>query len=351
MIDMNDMNQDQHTILPKRIQNNRFPATIDTTIVTCVEAGPLEAQVLMLAESLRAFGGPSSSLEIVAVKPRRGPKVSSKTLREFKRLRVEFIDGRFNVELDWWNNANKSSVMSQLETRVSTPNITWMDGDMVVLQPLPHLTPTEGTQFIARAGEGYLGSDGSDKNAPYWLKLCELIGLDFARFPEINSFPEDRRIRAYWQGGIYTYPTASRFGSVQYEIMKRLLSSNIGSRQAGIYHQDQVSIALAVQKLALRHSEFDPRMNFNINTLAKDNADLIPMSEVKILHYHHALYREGLDWARLYLGRLPQDQRELIDKYVPLTANASYAARVHRVLLRSTRQKRVDEFKKRVVLY
>ncbi len=323
----------------------------NTTIVTCVEAGPLEPQVLMLAESLRAFGGPSSNLDLIAVKPRRGPKVSSSTLREFKRLRVEYIDENFNSELDWWNNANKSSVMAQIETRVSTPNITWMDGDMVVLQPLESLSPAEGSQFIARAGEGYLGSDGSDKNAPYWLKLCDLVGLDFTRFPEIHSFPERRRIHAYWQGGIYTYPTATRLGAEQYEIMQKLLSSNIGSRQAGIYHQDQVSIALAVQKLALRHSEFDPRMNFNINTLIKENADIVPMSEVKILHYHNSFYREGLDWARLYLARLPEDRRNLIEKYVPLTANASYPARIYRALLRSTRQKKVDEFKRRAVLY
>ncbi|WP_339037604.1 hypothetical protein WHZ78_07540 [Bradyrhizobium symbiodeficiens] len=323
----------------------------DTTIVTCIEAGPLEAQVLMLAESLRAFGGPSAALDFIAVKPRRGPKISAKTLREFKRLQVEFIDERMNVELDWWNNANKSCVMSQLETRVSTPNITWMDGDMVLLQALDELSPTEGTQFIARAGEGYLGSDGTDKNAPYWRKLCELIGIDFDRFPEINSFPEGRRIRAYWQTGIYTYATATRLGEAHYETIKKLLSSSIGSREAGIYHQDQVSISLAAQKLKLKHSEYHARMNFNINTLVKENANLLPMSDVKILHYHNAFYREGLDWARNYLDQLPKDRRELIERYVPFTANATYCARLYRRLLKLSRQRRVNEFKDRAVLY
>ncbi|MDN3275945.1 hypothetical protein QWJ07_16910 [Frankia sp. RB7] len=323
----------------------------NTTIVTCVEAGPIEAQVLMLAESLRAFGGSCSDLDILAVKPRRGPKIGSNTLREFRRLHVEFIDEKFNVELDWWNNANKSCVMSQLETRVSTPNITWMDGDMVVLQSLDDLSPADGTQFIARAGEGYLGSDGADNNAPYWRKLCELIEIDFDRFPEINSFPEGRRIRAYWQTGIYTYATATRLGAAHYDTISKLLSSNIGSREAGIYHQDQVSISLAVQKLGLQYSEYDARLNFNINTLAKDNADLIPMSEVKILHYHNAFYREGLDWAEKYLAQISQDRRELIAKYIPLTANASYAARIYRKFLKSLRQRHVEQLKKRVVLY
>jgi len=241
--------------------------------------------------------------------------------------------------------------MSRLETRVSTPNITWMDGDMVVLQPLDCLSPEFGTEFVARAGEGYLGSDGSDTNAPYWRKLCDLISIDFDKFPEIVSFPEGRRIRAYWQTGIYTYATATRLGSEHYETIQKLLSSNIGSRQAGIYHQDQVSISLAVQKLKLKHSEFSANMNFNINPLAKKNADILPMADVKILHYHNAFYLEGLSWAAEYLERLPADRRELIRNYIPFTANASYLARVHKKFLKIARQRRVDRFRDQAVLY
>lgn len=324
---------------------------LDTTIITCVEAGALETQVMMLAESLRVFGGPSSKLDFIAVKPRRGPGISSRTLNEFKRLGVEFIDERFNAELDWWNNANKSSAMSQLETRVSTPNITWMDGDMVVLQPLDCLSPKAGTEFIARAGEGYLGSDGLDRNARYWKKLCELIGIDFDEFPEIVSFPEPRRIRAYWQSGIYSYATTTRLGAAHYELIKKLLTSNIGSVHAGVYHQDQVSISLAVQKLKLKHSEFGAPMNFNINPLDKKNADILSMSDVKILHYHHAFHPQGITWATNYLEQLPSDRLELIRKYVPLSVNASYLARAHRKLLRTVRQRRADRFRDQAVLY
>jgi hypothetical protein len=59
-----------------------------TTIVTCVEAGPLETQVLLLAETLRAFGGRWAKTNIVAAKPRRGPSISANTRRQFQRLGV-----------------------------------------------------------------------------------------------------------------------------------------------------------------------------------------------------------------------------------------------------------------------
>jgi hypothetical protein len=53
--------------------------------------------------------------------------------------------------------------MPLVETKTSTPNLTWIDGDIVVLQPLNCLSPMEDTQFMARAEEGYLGSNGSNE--------------------------------------------------------------------------------------------------------------------------------------------------------------------------------------------
>jgi hypothetical protein len=322
-----------------------------TTIVTCVEAGPLEAQVLMLAETLRAFGGSWAKTDFIAVKPRRGPGISAHTRREFSRLCVEFIDERFNVEFDWWNNANKSAVMSQLERRVPTSNITWMDSDLIVVNPPDDLVPAPGTCFIARAGEGYLGSDGDDGNSAYWRVLSALVRINFDDFKMITSFPELRPIRAYWQSGIYTYEKVTGLGRVHYEIIRKLLSSNIGSKAAGIYHQDQVALALACQKLRLAHSEFLPTMNFNLNPLAKKYATALPIRDVKILHYHHSFYKEDVGWAMELLRQLPEDRLELIRKYVPLSTNASLAARLQKKALGLVRQRQVRRFKEQVNLY
>lgn len=322
-----------------------------TTFVTCIEAGGLESQVLLLAESLRMFGGPWANAPFVAVKPRRGPRLKSATVSELRRLGVEFIDKPFNSKLAWWNNANKSAVMAALETQVTTPNITWLDGDMVFLQPPEDFIPTEAAQFVCRAGEGYLGSDGSDENAPYWRKLCEIFGLDFDAFPMIVSFPERRPIRAYWQSGIYTYATTSRLGAEHFEIIDRLLKEKIGSKQAGIYHQDQVSISLAVQKLKLKHAELKPAMNFNINPLIKQNASLLPMSEVRILHYHNSLHKPALSWANEYIDQLPADRQALIRKYSPILTDAPLLTRLHRRLLKVARQRQVSEFARQATHY
>jgi hypothetical protein len=323
----------------------------ETTIVTCVEAGPLEAQVLLLAESLRTFGGSSSNIDFIAVKPRRGPGIAAHTRREFRRLGVEFVDLRVNVARDWWDSANKSAATAEIEARISTPNLTWMDGDMIVLRPLDKLAPTAGRNFIARAGEGYLGSNGADENAPYWRKLCALMGLDFDAFPIIQSFPEGRSIRAYWQSGIYTYATATGLGHAHYEMINRLFSTKIASRTTGIYHQDQVSLALAVQELGLTSSEYTAHFNYNLNPLAKRDADILPIQDVKVLHYHGGLFRESVDWAMSYIDRLGTERAELVRKYVPLSANATFLTRVHKKILKSIRRARANSFKQQTTSY
>ena len=92
-------------------------------------------------------------------------------------------------------------------------------------------------------------------------------------------------------------------------------------------------------------------MNYNLSPLAKQNADIVPIEEVKVLHYHNSLYREALPWAMGYVERLPQDRAELIRKYVPFTANATLFARLHKKLLKTARQQRVERFREHAVLY
>ena len=92
-------------------------------------------------------------------------------------------------------------------------------------------------------------------------------------------------------------------------------------------------------------------MNYNLSPLAKQSADILPIEEVKVLHYHNALYREALPWAMGYIERLPGDRVELIRKYVPFSANASLLVRLHKKALKTARQKRVEQFREHAVLY
>ncbi len=192
-----------------------------TTICTCIEAGGLEQQVLLLVESLRAFGGKWAGAPVYTVKPRRGPALRRATVSRLKELGAILVDEPLNDVVPWWDMANKPASLRYVEEHTTTPYVTWMDGDMIVLQEPMDFAPASGKTFKARAGEAHdVASSATGEGAGYWRKLCEVLGLDFDAFPDIISFPDKKPIKAYWQGGLFTYPRETKFGA---HFLRRLL--------------------------------------------------------------------------------------------------------------------------------
>ena len=81
--------------------------THETTLCTAIEAGYLEQEVLLLAESLRRFGGRRAGLPLVAVRPRKGPRIARATRRRLSELDVTLVeDEMLSVDYSWWAMAN-----------------------------------------------------------------------------------------------------------------------------------------------------------------------------------------------------------------------------------------------------
>ena len=65
--------------------------------LTVVEAGPLEAQVALLVESLRRFGGSLGQCPLWVVRPREGPPLAEDTLALFAGHDVTYLDAPLNT--------------------------------------------------------------------------------------------------------------------------------------------------------------------------------------------------------------------------------------------------------------
>ncbi len=183
---------------------------------------------------------------------------------------------------------------------------------MVVLREPDEFAPVAGTDFIARAAEGYdVASNGSDDKADYWNRISTAFGLRFEDFGDITSWPDTKVIKAYWQSGMFSYVREANFGAKFYEVFAKMLRTPIASKYAGTFHTDQISLALTVQLLKLRCSQYDPRMNFNYNPIDKERAKLIPLEEVSVLHYHSSLLPAHYAWAREGFKALSADQFRL----------------------------------------
>ncbi len=324
----------------------------ETTLCTVIEAGYLEQQVLLLAESLRRFGGRRSEMPLVAVRPRKGPRVSRSTAKRLSELNISLVeDEQLNVVYDWWATMNKPAALWYVEQRARTANVSWIDGDMMVLQEPSSFAPPEGYDFMARAGEACdVASNGRDGKDEFWRRLCAKLDLDFDAFPEIISYPEDKPIKAYWQAGLFTYPRASRFSQHFFKIKAALLDGDVASKAAGTYHTDQVALALAVQAQGFRAAQYHPKMNFNVTRLDPTGLSKMPITEVEIMQYHSSLWPKDYGWTRSYLEPLPRDRIELLERYAPLS-QPGLAARLARRFYEVPRRRKIRAYESRAIRY
>lgn len=323
-----------------------------TTLCTVIEAGYLELEVMLLAESLRRFGGRLAATPLVAVRPRKGPRVARSTKKCLENLDVTLIEEpTLSEEYAWWATVNKPAALGYVEEHALTPNVTWIDGDMMVLKEPSTFAPPKGYDFIARAGEASdVASSGHDEQADFWRQLCARFSLDFDAFPDIVSWPQQTVIKAYWQAGLFTYRRSLRFSQKFRAIKEGMLDGNIASKAAGTYHTDQVALALAVEAMELKSARYDPRMNFNVNPLDKAGSAKLPIGDVQIMQYHLSLWPATYPWTRALLESLPADRLEVLEKYAPF-AQPKLTTRVKRKLYQLSRQKKIDAYEARVIRY
>jgi hypothetical protein len=261
------------------------------------------------------------------------------------------VEKNISQEFAWWDHANKPAVLGYVEDHALTPHVTWIDGDIMVLREPTSFAPPAGYDFIARTGEAHdVASNGTDGGEIFWEKLCDILGLRFSDFPIVVSFPDEKPIRAYWQSGVMTYRNDVKFSKVFKNVIETLLSGNIASKVAGTYHTDQVSVALAVQKQGLRHAQYDPRMNFNVNALDKVSSVKLPIGEVMLMHYHGSLWPNNYDWTKGVVAPLPQDRLATLDQFAPLRPSG-LITRVERRLYRLARARKIADYEARVVRY
>ena len=325
-------------------------STSSTTIVTCIEAGGLEDQVVLLARSLRRLGGLYANLPIVAIKARAGPPLRRRTRRALNELDVRFVDKPVNSNRAWWAHANKPAALLWADQELRTQFISWMDSDMLVLRELDPLTPPEGCDFIARAGEGFdVASSGSDDKALFWRSVCAQQGLDFSTFPTIESFPDQKLIKAYWQAGLFTFRRGTAFAPTYNRVMNDLLAGNIGSRYAGVYHTDQVALAVAVQAAITSAAQYRPTMNLNLNDKDPSTFERYPFEEVKIVHYHGSFYSEKSNWAIAQLSNMSKEQVSVLNGLVPLSVGG-FTLRLHRKFYETIRSFKIKAYHARVKL-
>lgn len=322
-----------------------------TTVISCIEAGPMEQQVIMMARSLRVLGTPLSKVPIIAVRPRPGPKLSRETRSILSSLDVEYrqvdLVGRYN----WYPLYNKAATMAWAEQNVKTPYVTWSDSDIIFVRDVPDIIPKKGVAMVCRAGPGSLGTDGQDSNVGYWQKLSELADVDYKAADRITSIPDGRTIYEYYQSGLYSVLRAEGISQRHAALIRTAIDHKVASSDAGVYHHDQACLSMAARSSQGVRDLLPWEANFNFNMLDPDSIDRDILKRVQVLHYHGAFYPELFDLAQTFFDDLPPQTVSLIREYAPLHVKMGFSGRVERKVRNAWAKRKMREHVKACTVY
>ena len=318
-------------------------------IVTAIEAGPIERQVCLLAESMRIAGGAFSSFPILAVVPRFGPSLSTLTRTTLRRLNVEIAHLSRNDGMSWFQFLNKTCTLKFAAQRYSG-SIAWLDADIIALDEPNRLITI--ADFAASATDKNIGtSNDNDLEAPYFRAACETVGVDFESLPYITTETEKVGIRSYWNAGVFAFKAASGLAETYDEFTRRLVVARVGSIHCGLYMSDQVALGLAAHKLSLTIDALP--MSHNQHIQPDTAADILQSdNDIRLLHYHGCMWgaqsfqdmHEGLSMRNPEIG-------DLLERARPTLNDGSVTTKIYRKLLSLRRDRMYKAASQEATIY
>jgi hypothetical protein len=260
-------------------------------LVACVESGPLEAQTVRMAESLRTFGGALADAEILGITPRFGPPLSRETQRRFDELGVRHERLPSHPRYAWYHYLNTPISLAAAEELTDSDILCWADSDLLFMGEPHELLLGDELDFIAGSTDtGVVGTTGP--GAEYegdWRRLCELLEIDIEALPWVITHLEQERIRLYFQAGLFSYRRGMGFSRFYLDMCIRALDRHFGFANSGENYIDQVCLGLAVHEMGKRWRQLDPSHNFPMASFLPHADRPDELARARVLHYHDSM--------------------------------------------------------------
>jgi hypothetical protein len=172
--------------------------------VACIEGGVLEAQALLLFESIRNYAGRFRDCPIYALSPRSGHAISDSAKMKLRELRVEYIDKILNTECPEYGSANRVAAAAYIEAEHPHEILVVLDSDTIFLrEPERVLLPNDIDVAIRPVDvKGMCTSGTADPFDGYWRDLCRCCDVEYEDIPWTTSFVDHQRIKASYNGGL-----------------------------------------------------------------------------------------------------------------------------------------------------
>ena len=258
--------------------------------VACVESGPLEAQTVRLAESIRRFGGSLADSEILAVTARFGPPLSGETRRRFRQLGVRHERLPSHPRYAWYHYLNKPLALAAAESLTDATLLAWLDSDILCLDEPEGLALDPELDFAACVPDtGIIGTTGpGSPHEAGWRRLCRAVGVSIEELPWVHTDVGNERIRLYFNSGVFSYRRGIGFSERYLQMCLGALDARSGFPGNGEHYTDQVCLGLCALQAGLRWRQLPHSHNFAVGSFLPAPSPQ-GLRQARILHYHDAM--------------------------------------------------------------
>jgi hypothetical protein len=166
------------------------------------EAGILEAQAILLCESIRLFAGRYATAAITVVSPRADRRPSPASLKRLAALGADYLALEVESCCAEYSTAIRVHVTPIVVRRPGPAILVQLDSDTLFLGE-PDLA-LAGADIAARPADLKTICTGGagDPMDGYWRRLCALCGVDYDLIPTVVTTVDQAPIRAAYNGGL-----------------------------------------------------------------------------------------------------------------------------------------------------
>ncbi|MET0622056.1 MAG: hypothetical protein ABW250_03650 [Pyrinomonadaceae bacterium] len=300
----------------------------------------LEAQTLLLFDSIRRYAGRLSGCSLYALSPRAGRAISNDARRKLHELGAVHIERLLNTECPEYGSANRVAAAAYVEETHPHELLVILDSDTLFLrEPSELLLPPDADAAVRPVDvKGMSTSGPSDSCDLYWQELCRCCGVGYDEIPWGESFVDRRRIKANYNGGLVVVRSGlgilRRWADFFFRSVRTGLRpfTNAGSFRTGagwiepaagnLWGSNQAALSLALWSTSRRVRELPPTYNYPLHQHGLVDAALARrvFPQLVHVHYHWLFAPDVLTSNPLFRrrGPLSPSQRDWLRSATPL---------------------------------
>ncbi|HEX9332365.1 MAG TPA: hypothetical protein VF896_10775 [Anaerolineales bacterium] len=324
--------------------------TSDCSFVLSVERGKLEAQAVLLVESLRRFGGVYANCPVYAISPRRALQMSRACQNVLKSLGVYVIIEELLSTNEKYGSIARLVTCAWAEKYLTSEIIVSLDDDLFFARE-PDFALTK-TDLFARPVDvkGMCTTGPNDYCDPYWRNIAQVCGVDYEQIPWIETTVDRVHVKASYNGGMIA--VRRQLGLFQKaEHIHQILKSKdlsprtasdievfastgfVGSEASRWWGSSQAVLSLAATQLEAIITIAPPNYNVPAHLIeyGEQNNSKITIQDAIIVHYHWLLYKEYLKDGGVFYGgdTLPKQVLDWLKARIPLRERYTWTSYVN----------------------